>query len=289
MFEDNIIDYRVISGNKNEGFIPGPKTKRFPVSGMFICLQGTVKFFLDDNDFSMKKNDIVVYLPYSLLKIVEASEDLYGIMMSVDFNVVQPLLMKITNVDSLLNVRQRPVTNLSEHDIKAINNYIKLYQAHLQLSKQFEEEEKKRFWQLNNLQIENIKLNLLLQIIIAFADAENGLKNTVNRKDDIVRKFLNNLKDFYLTQHEVSFYANMQCISMRYFSTVIKQQTGQTPSQWITSVLVKEAKRLLTETNLSVKEISEKMNFPNQSYFGKWFKTQMGMAPLKFKKIENLK
>ena len=76
---------------------------------------------------------------------------------------------------------------------------------------------------------------------------------------------------------------------MRYFSSVVKQRTGQTPSQWITSILIKEAKNFITESNLTVKEIAEVMNFPNQSYFGKWFKTHVGMGPLEFKKAENLK
>ncbi len=288
MFEDNVV-YRIISGNQNEGFMPGAEPLRFALSGMFICLKGNVRFMLDDNDINMKKNDIVVYFPYSVLKIIEVSEDLYGIMMSVDVNVVQPLLTKITDVDSILNIRQSPVTNLSEHDLQAINNYIELYQKHLKLSKQFADNDQRRFWQLNNLQIENVRMNLVLQIIIAFSEADNKLKNTVDRRDDIVRKFLNDLKDNYLIQHEVSFYSTRQYISMRYFSSVIKQRTGQTPSQWITSILVKEAKNFLTQSNLTVKEISEKMNFPNQSYFGKWFKTHVGMGPLEFKKIENLK
>lgn len=269
--------------------MPEAEPLRFNLSGMFICLNGNVTFFLDDTKYEMKKNNIVVYFPYSILKIIDASEDLYGIMMSVDVNVVQPLLTRITDVDSILYIRQNPLTDLSEHDLTSIQNYIELYQKHLELSKLYADNNQRRFWQLNNLQIENVKLNLVLQIIMAYADADNGLKNSVDRRDDIVRKFLNDLKDHYLSQHEVSFYSNRQYISMRYFSSVVKQRTGQTPSQWITSILIKEAKNFITESNLTVKEIAEVMNFPNQSYFGKWFKTHVGMGPLEFKKAENLK
>lgn len=269
--------------------MPEAEPLRFALSGMFICLNGNVTFFLDDTKYEMKKNNIVVYFPYSILKIIDASEDLYGIMMSVDVNVVQPLLTRITDVDSILYIRQNPLTDLSEHDLTSIQKYIELYQKHLELSKLYADNNQRRFWQLNNLQIENVKLNLVLQIIMAYADADNGLKNSVDRRDDIVRKFLNDLKDHYLSQHEVSFYSNRQYISMRYFSSVVKQRTGQTPSQWITSILIKEAKNFITESNLTVKEIAEVMNFPNQSYFGKWFKTHVGMGPLEFKKAENLK
>ncbi len=36
-------------------------------------------------------------------------------------------------------------------------------------------------------------------------------------------------------------------------------------------------------TPLSVRDVSEKLNFPNQSYFGKWFKNHTGISPLEFK------
>ncbi len=287
MNNDNVV-YRIISGNNNEGFMPGDKPVRFAQSGMFICTRGEVEIMLDDNHFLCTENDIVIYFPYSVLKIINASENLYGFMMSVDVNVVQPLLSKITDVDSILDIRQNPVTKLSQADLNAINFYIELYQKHLLLSKQYAANNQRRFWQLNNLQIENVKMNLVLQIILAFTSAEDKLKNTIDRRDDIVRKFLNDLKDNYLEQHDVTFYANRQFLSMRYFSSVIKMRTGQTPSQWIASVLVREAKEFLTDSNLTIKEISEKMNFPNQSYFGKWFKTHAGMGPLEFKKIENM-
>ena len=287
MTNDNVI-YRIISGNKNEGFIPGDKPVRFAQSGMFICTKGEVEILLDDNRFLCTENDIVVYFPFSVLKIIYASDDLYGFMMSVDVNVVQPLLTKITDVDSILNLRQNPVTKLSQANLNAINFYIELYQKHLLLSKQYAANNQRRFWQLNNLQIENVKMNLVLQIILAFTNTENKLKNTIDRRDDIVRKFLNDLRDNYVEQHDVTFYASRQFLSMRYFSSVVKMRTGQTPSQWIASVLIREAKAFLTDSNLTIKEISEKMNFPNQSYFGKWFKTHVGMGPLDFKKIEHM-
>lgn len=286
--EDNVI-YRVVSGNLENSPIEAGREVRLSQSGMFICQQGEVHFRLDDSDIQMRRNNIVVYFPYSNLQLISASDSLHGILMAVDLNVVQPLLTKITDIDTILQIRQNPLANLSDQNLRAIELYINLYQKHLQLSKSYADNDQRRFWQLNNLQIENVKMNLVLQIILAYAHADEGLKNTVDRKDAIVGQFLKDLKEHYREQHEVSFYSDRQYITMRYFSSVVKLRTGQTPSQWIASVLVKEARTLLTESELTIKEISERLNFPNQSYFGKWFKTHVGIGPAQFKRQENLK
>ena len=158
----------------------------------------------------------------------------------------------------------------------------------MELAKYYAQNNYRRLWQLNNLQLENVKTNLILQILLVYTPTDAPLKNGVNRRDEIVKKFLSDLQRYYIEQHDVGFYSNMQYISMRYFSFVVKDRTGKTPSQWIASALLNDAKHMLTDTNYSVKEIADLLKFPNQSYFGKWFKNNVGMGPLEYKKIENV-
>ena len=288
MIQDNLI-YKLIDGKKcvEELSLGKYEENRSDLCGVFICLKGKVRFVLDDVNCLLSKNDMVVYFPYAVVKSVSVSDDIYGIMMSIDINAVQPLIAKIADFDSVLSIRNHPLVRLSEDNLEWIKRYIDLYHKHLEIANQFDKNEQLRFLQLNKLQMENVKLNLVLQIIMAYANIDGKLKNTVDRRDDIMRKFFNDLKVHFIEQHEVSFYANQQFISMRYFSSVVKMRTGKTPSQWIASFLLQEAKFYLTESNLTVKEIAEKMNFPNQSYFGKWFKAHVGMGPLEFKKMKD--
>lgn len=53
--------------------------------------------------------------------------------------------------------------------------------------------------------------------------------------------------------------------------------------QWIISYTVNQAKRLLSQTELSVKEIAEKLGFPEQFTFRKYFKTHTEMSPTDFR------
>lgn len=87
----------------------------------------------------------------------------------------------------------------------------------------------------------------------------------------------------YAERYPVGRYADEANLSVRHFSKIIHNYTGQTPMQWIISYTIGQAKRLLTQTGLSVKEIAEKLGFPEQFTFRKYFKTHTGMSPTDFR------
>ena len=288
MDEGEVI-YKKILGNVEDDFPANGKAKRMLKGGMFVCIQGCATISLDEIVYEIKEKDLVVYLPLAVLKVLARTDDLHGIIMAVNVDAVQPLITKITDVDEVLNLRQTPVKHLSDEEFHSIMDYVTLFRHHLQISERYAERNQKRFFQLNHLQMENVKINLVLQVIMAFSMPDTGLKNTLDRKDEIVSGFFHELRSNFADQHNVNYYAHRQCLSVRYFSTVVKSRTGQNPSHWIMTMLINEAKMFLTGTDLTVKEIAEKLNFPNQSYFGKWFKANMGIGPMEFKKNANKK
>ena len=132
-------------------------------------------------------------------------------------------------------------------------------------------------------QIQLLGNSLMLGIVSCYTHFIN--KNiTYNRKDEVLQKFIRQLYTSYRTEHDVSFYAEKQCLTPRYFAAIIKEKTGKAPSEWITAALLSETKRMLNTTSMTVKEISVELQFPNHSYFGKWFKNLVGCSPLEYKK-----
>lgn len=75
----------------------------------------------------------------------------------------------------------------------------------------------------------------------------------------------------------------MQHITPRYFSAIIKEKTGDSALQWIVRMVITEAKQLLEESDLSIKEIADQLNFPTQSFFGKYFKQYVGVSPKEYR------
>ena len=73
-------------------------------------------------------------------------------------------------------------------------------------------------------------------------------------------------------------------ISPKYLAETIRQVSHKTPNDWINYYVILEMRVLLKNTTKSIKEITELMNFPNQSFFGKYFKEHVGMSPSDYRK-----
>lgn len=87
------------------------------------------------------------------------------------------------------------------------------------------------------------------------------------------------------TEHlTVEQYAEKLNISAKHLIDLSKKHTGKTPLQHIREYMITEAKRLLYNTALSVKEIAYKLNFDEPANFSKYFKSVSGYTPLAYRK-----
>lgn len=100
----------------------------------------------------------------------------------------------------------------------------------------------------------------------------------------LFEKFRELLSKEFLRQRSVGFYADHLNVSRKYLSEVIKKYTGKTAGDWIDEVVVLEAKVLLQDKSLTINQISDQLNFSNQSIFGRFFKTVAGLSPLDYRK-----
>jgi AraC-like DNA-binding protein len=81
----------------------------------------------------------------------------------------------------------------------------------------------------------------------------------------------------------VGFYADKLCLTPKYLSKLIKTTSGKSAPEWIDSYVILEAKNLLKYSDIAIKEIVYRLNFPNQSVFYKFFKARTGMTPSEYR------
>jgi YesN/AraC family two-component response regulator len=111
----------------------------------------------------------------------------------------------------------------------------------------------------------------------------NGASSVSNRTDELFNRFLNLLREHCSTERSVEFYASKMGITPKYLSLILKKKSGRNASKLIDEAVVYEAKRLLKYSGLSIQEISTKLNFASQSFFGKYFKQRVGVSPSRYK------
>lgn len=79
-------------------------------------------------------------------------------------------------------------------------------------------------------------------------------------------------------------YSDQLCLTPKYLSEAVKAVSGKTARQWITTLVIMEVKVLLRNTDLSIKEIAQELNFPNQSFLGKYFKNATNISPSDYRR-----
>lgn len=112
------------------------------------------------------------------------------------------------------------------------------------------------------------------------------VKNTEGSPGSHFNKFLILLQDNMRKERGLSFYADKLSITPAYLSSVIKRFSGKSGHDYITDMVILEIKNLLKHSELSIKQISFELNFPNPSFMTKFFRLNTGMTPLEYRRKE---
>ena len=287
MFEDSVKVLRLNGDEKNILQAENAMVK-IPRTGIFICTGGWVNITLDGVNYHLTKDCMIVYFAYSSLLISNHSTPITGTFIGADLETIQPLLYNVSDFNAIFVIKQNPLVLLPLDRINRMTALTNILEQTLEKQKKYDDMPHNGDTTIipaREIILQQRKLLgqcVMLEIISCFTKAGTAYKLD-NRRDDVLKTFMESLYRNYKQEHEVSFYAQEQNLTCRYFSSIIKDRSGQTPSTWIATALLVEAKQMLQSTPLSVRDVSEKLNFPNQSYFGKWFKNHTGISPLEFK------
>lgn len=99
----------------------------------------------------------------------------------------------------------------------------------------------------------------------------------------ITDQFIHLVQENFRRERFLEFYANALEITPKHLSRTIKQHTGMSAVEWINRHIILEAKVMLRSSNLNIQQISDELNFPSQSFFGRFFKKATGMTPKEYR------
>ena len=111
------------------------------------------------------------------------------------------------------------------------------------------------------------------------ANEGNQEANPSTRHKKVFENFVELVEKYHNTERSMGFYADKLCITPKYLSKIIKNVSGFSAPDIINKYVILEAQHLLRHTDMSIKEIADQLNFPNQSFFYKYFKVHTGQTP----------
>jgi AraC-like DNA-binding protein len=130
---------------------------------------------------------------------------------------------------------------------------------------------------------------LLYRLVSAYLSVEQfGLVKHTARSIEITKKFKQLLRHNFKTLKKPSEYAAKMNITVSYLNDTVRSVSGFAITYFIQQELMREARRLLYYSDLSVKEIAENLGFDDDTYFNRLFSKVIGISPGAFRKNSSI-
>ena len=237
-----------------------------------VCLKGNIRFKINHRVYSISENEIFTILPNHIFQILEKSEDLMleTLFLSIDYTISMPLHK---NFDLLKKIDEFPTQKIQKEDL------YDLLEIHSLIAKHHRNERNPYREFMTN----GFMYALLMEIGYLYETLSVELSKSRSRQEVLTDMFFNMLLENYVEERSVAFYAERLFLTPKYLSMAVKKVTGHSIIDWINEAVIIEAKRRLKATDHTVLQISEELNFPNPSFFGRFFKQYAGMTPVEYR------
>lgn len=248
--------------------------------GFLLCLGGSLTVTMLGVVYKIVPNDLMVFHPFVRAEYTDMSADMRGFIGEVDFTDILPVVNQVVNSENLMKMRKNPFVPLSAGQVDALVSHIEKYKEAEYAAKQTSEPE---LDVLNAAMARNCGSIVMFEVLRLYFTNRPSAGTTLSVRDIIFQRFMLDVQKYCTERRDTMFYARRSKLSPKYFSTVIREHSGVAPSEWIIQNVIAEAKHLLADVSLSVKEIAESMNFPSQADFTKYFRRYTGQTPTGFR------
>lgn len=140
----------------------------------------------------------------------------------------------------------------------------------------------------HNKNLLRLNIELLLEYLLRLYDRQFESRSPLNK--EATNKFQQQLHEYYIHQEDkeivlptVEHFANLSGYSAKYFSELVKKDTGKSAQDLITSYVLDVAVKKLQQQDSSIKEIAYELGFQYPQHFTRFFSKQMGCSPKEYK------
>lgn len=240
-----------------------------------VCFSGKAKYTVDTRDFTVKANEAFIVSERHTLADFNLSEDFEALCIVLSVNFFHEIIRNVNEMSALfLYSRNHPVMQFKEKEQIIFKKYFDVIRSKIT-------DKGNHF--LKQL-LSTLMLGMFYDLSNVIYRAKQGNKDNQSRPDAIFTTFIKLVEAHCKTERRVSWYALQLGITAKYLSETVKHVSRRTPNEWIENYVCLEMRVLLKNTTKSIKEIAKEMNFPNQSFMGKYFKENVGMSPSKYRK-----
>ena len=254
---------------------------RFDFYMLLYCLNGHVKMNVNLTEFQISDGMTFLNVPGNIIRVNELvdtqKEDLHYLCICMSRNFLQGMMMDVSKFfNEGLSLMENPSLRLNKEEKALMTKQVEMMASVIKADLPYK-----------NDVVKSIVSSMFYLIMGVWSDRLSCERNVEpvkhSRSKVIFDQFIKLVTEYHTQERNVGFYADQLCLTPKYLSKLIKGATGRSAPDWIDTYVILEAKNLLKYSNVTIKEIVYKLNFPNQSVFYKFFKARTGMTPTEYR------
>lgn len=242
--------------------------------GLVVCKKGSFRFMMNREEYTAHAGETLFIPEYSLVRVLQESDDLDIFILIYDIEPIRDVMGNLVlsiYPYSLLSIKPCHVWNTGEEE--EVTRYMSLIDSTLNREE--------------TLLVQNERKLLLISLTYRLCSIYSRKmmlhQGGIGHKHEVFMKLVRLIEKHYMNERGVEFYADKLCLSSKYVSALAKSLSGYTAQELVFKAIVRRSIFLLVNTRKTIQEISDEMHFPNASYFGTFFKKQVGVSPLQYR------
>lgn len=247
---------------------------------IIVVTSGRVAMKAGKVDSTASCNDIIICQPNTILNECLFSIDFTAKAVCLSAKVARKML-HISDVLVLsFYLKNKPIIHVDKPKMSTFEKY------HTLLSEQLLKEDSKY-----KKQIVGYLVSSFLFCLLSIIEQTNPERTTmhISRSSVLFKQFVELLNSLEVKPRRVDYYSSRLCITTKYLSNICKENSGKTAYEWIVESAVEDINRLLSHSDMSIKEISNYLEFPNLSFFGRFVRAHLGCSPTEYRRRRDIK
>lgn len=239
-----------------------------------LCHAGKAQFSLMEKRYVMEARDWAIWQIGSDIYDTDYSSDFDADILLVERNFLienNPEVVWATK--AYVFIKENPVFRLDEKERRLLQTDFDLIRQRLSESNIFRREILGRTLQIFLFDLWNV-----------YEEAINRQEELSNLSASIFHRFMDLVRQYSSSEREVAFYADKLCVSAKYLSEVVKKGSGKPASYWINGYATQEIVSLLKKPDMTLSEISDRLNFYNPAHFTRFVRKMLGVSPSEYRR-----
>ncbi len=240
---------------------------------LIICLnhRGHVQAEYDMERVEFRQHDVAMVMPGHVMTALSSSDDYLATLLVMSSDFLQWLLQTVTHI-AFYGFHNISSSHFTDSQFEGIKAYVRMLDAISQIDHPARRE------------MLAAQISVGTRMCDLFLTENEKASVTRSDKQKLLSRFYDAIAKHYRESREVSFYANLLCLSPKHFGTVIRQSTGTGAGEWIARYVIIQAKTLLRQRpDLSIQQISDLLGFPGKTAFCRYFKTNTHLTPKEYR------